>query len=122
MLPEFHERVSALALNEGISMIALIERAVEAYAAPRRRADCVPCSECLAIILGAISIALAARYGYKGADTLVDGVISAVVFGAIALCAFLFDAQRCACGSWPSPWRRRDRPHCRRRPFRDVHQ
>ena len=47
---------------------------------------------CLAIILGAISIALAARYGYKGADTVVDGVISAVVFGAIALCAFLFDA------------------------------
>ncbi len=46
----------------------------------------------LAVILGAISIALAARYGYKGADTVVDGVISAVVFGAIALCAFLFDA------------------------------
>ena len=32
VLPEFHERVSALAFNEGISMIALIERAVEAYA------------------------------------------------------------------------------------------
>jgi hypothetical protein len=47
---------------------------------------------CLAVVLGAISIALAARYGYKGADTLIDGVISAVVFGAIALCAFLFDA------------------------------
>jgi len=47
---------------------------------------------CLAVLLGALSIALAARYGYKGADTLVDGVISAVVFGAIALCAFLFDA------------------------------
>lgn len=46
----------------------------------------------LAVVLGAISIALAARYGYKGADTMVDGVISAVVFGAIALCAFLFDA------------------------------
>ena len=46
----------------------------------------------LAVILGAISIALAARYGYKGADTVVDGTISAVVFGAIALCAFLFDA------------------------------
>jgi predicted HicB family RNase H-like nuclease len=30
--PEFHERVSALALDEGISMIGLIERAVEAYA------------------------------------------------------------------------------------------
>jgi predicted HicB family RNase H-like nuclease len=30
--PEFHERVSALALNEGIAMVELIERAVEAYA------------------------------------------------------------------------------------------
>ena len=47
---------------------------------------------CLAVFLGAVSIALAARYGYKGADTIVDGVISAVVFGSIALCAFIFDA------------------------------
>jgi hypothetical protein len=47
---------------------------------------------CLAVLLGAVSIALTARYGYKGADTVVDGVISAVVFGAIALCACLFDA------------------------------
>jgi hypothetical protein len=47
---------------------------------------------CLAALLGAVSIALAARYGYKGADTLADGVISGVVFGLIALCAFLFDA------------------------------
>jgi hypothetical protein len=31
--PEFHERVSALARNEGLTMVALIERAVEAYAA-----------------------------------------------------------------------------------------
>jgi hypothetical protein len=46
----------------------------------------------LAVVLGAVSIALAARYGYKGADTIIDGVISAVVFGAIALCAFIFDA------------------------------
>jgi hypothetical protein len=46
----------------------------------------------LAVVLGAVSMVLAARYGYKGADTMVDGVISAVVFGAIALCAFLFDA------------------------------
>jgi hypothetical protein len=30
--PEFHGRVSALALNEGIAMVELIERAVEAYA------------------------------------------------------------------------------------------
>jgi hypothetical protein len=47
---------------------------------------------CLAVLLGAVSISLAARYGYKGADTMIDGVISAVVFGAIALCACLFDA------------------------------
>jgi predicted HicB family RNase H-like nuclease len=30
--PEFQERVSALARNEGITMVAIIERAVEAYA------------------------------------------------------------------------------------------
>src|SRR5215471_13706993 len=47
---------------------------------------------CLAVLLGAVSVSLAARYGYKGADTAVDGLISAVVFGAIALCAFIFDA------------------------------
>ena len=47
---------------------------------------------CLAVFLGAVSIALAARYGYKGADTIIDGAISAVVFGSIALCAFIFDA------------------------------
>jgi hypothetical protein len=47
---------------------------------------------CLAVVLGAFSIALAARYGFKTADTTIDAVISASVFGAIALCAFLFDA------------------------------
>jgi hypothetical protein len=47
---------------------------------------------CLAVLLGAVSISLAARYGYKGSDTTVDSLISAVVFGAIALCAFIFDA------------------------------
>jgi len=30
--PEFHERVSALARNDGVAMVELIERAVEAYA------------------------------------------------------------------------------------------
>jgi len=39
-----------------------------------------------------VSVALAARYGYRGADTEIDGVISAIVFGLIALCACLFDA------------------------------
>src|SRR5262249_26324481 len=37
VLPQFHERVSALALNEGIPMIELIERAVEAYARDREK-------------------------------------------------------------------------------------
>ena len=46
----------------------------------------------LAVLLGLASICLTARYGYKSADTVIDGVISAVVFGSIALCAFLFDA------------------------------
>jgi hypothetical protein len=32
VLPQFHERVSALARNEGVAMITVIERAVEAYA------------------------------------------------------------------------------------------
>ena len=32
VLPEFHERINALARNEGIAMITVIERAVEAYA------------------------------------------------------------------------------------------
>jgi hypothetical protein len=47
---------------------------------------------CLAALLCVVSVALAARYGYKGAYTEVDGVISAIVFGLIALCACLFDA------------------------------
>jgi hypothetical protein len=47
---------------------------------------------CLAVFLGAVSISLAARYGYKGADTFIDAAISSVVFGSIALCAFVFDA------------------------------
>ena len=38
VLPEFHERVSALALNEGIAMITVIERAVEAYARAKQDA------------------------------------------------------------------------------------
>jgi hypothetical protein len=38
----------------------------------------------LAWLFAAISVCLAARYGYKGADTVTDGVISAVTFGAIA--------------------------------------
>jgi hypothetical protein len=37
ILPEFHERVSALALNESIPMVELIESAVEAYAQSREK-------------------------------------------------------------------------------------
>ena len=51
-----------------------------------------PLFGCLAGLLCVVSVALAARYGYKGADTEIDGAISAVVFGLIALCACLFDA------------------------------
>ena len=51
-----------------------------------------PLFGCLAGLLCAVSVALAARYGYKGADTVIDGAISGVVFGLIALCACLFDA------------------------------
>ena len=35
--PEFHERVSALAANEGVPMVELIERAVKAYARSKER-------------------------------------------------------------------------------------
>jgi hypothetical protein len=41
----------------------------------------------LAVLLGLASIGLTTRYGYKSADTEVDAIISAVVFGVIALCA-----------------------------------
>jgi hypothetical protein len=47
---------------------------------------------CLAALLCVVSVVLAARYGYKGTDTEIDAVISAIVFGLIALCACLFDA------------------------------
>jgi hypothetical protein len=36
--PEFQERVSALARNEGTTMVAIIERAVEAYARAKETA------------------------------------------------------------------------------------
>ena len=61
---------------------------------------------CLAVLLGAVSIALAARYGYKGADTEIDGAISAVVFGAIALCAFILTPLPCGYGSCAIAWAR----------------
>jgi hypothetical protein len=45
----------------------------------------------LAILLGAISVLVCGRYGYQLADNPLDGAISGVFFGAIALCAFAFD-------------------------------
>ena len=77
----------------------------------------------LAVLLGPASICLTARYGYKGADTAIDGVISAVVFGSIALCAFLFDAA--AVRLWFMKHyvgSALDRLHCRRSPDRDLLQ
>lgn len=46
----------------------------------------------MAVVLGVVSITITARYGFKLADTNIDGAIAAVMFGAIALCAFVFDA------------------------------
>jgi hypothetical protein len=50
---------------------------------------------CLAVLacgIGIISILLTARYGWKQADEATDKWIAAVMFGSIALCAFVFDA------------------------------
>ena len=44
----------------------------------------------IAILLGVLSIILAARYGYKSADTETDGLISAATYGGVALCALAF--------------------------------
>jgi hypothetical protein len=46
----------------------------------------------LAVCLGTVSILLTARYGWKQADETIDQLISATIFGAISLCAFVFDA------------------------------
>jgi len=51
-----------------------------------------PLFGCLVALLCVVSVAYAARYGYKGADTEIDGLTSATVFGLHALCACLFDA------------------------------
>ena len=50
---------------------------------------------CLAVLacgIGIVSILLTARYGWKQADEATDKWIAAVMFGSIALCAFVFDA------------------------------
>jgi hypothetical protein len=45
----------------------------------------------LAVAGGIVSVALAARYGWKGADTTADAIINGTVFGLIALFAFILD-------------------------------
>jgi hypothetical protein len=45
----------------------------------------------LAVAGGGVSIALAARYGCKGAHTTADAIINGTVFGLIALFAFILD-------------------------------
>lgn len=45
----------------------------------------------LAILFGAISVVVTARYGYKNADTEIDALIAAAMFGSISICAFMFD-------------------------------
>src|ERR1700730_1502850 len=50
------------------------------------------CLAVLACCIGIVSILLTARYGWKQADEATDKWIAAVMFGSIALCAFVFDA------------------------------
>ncbi len=45
----------------------------------------------VACFLGLLSVAMTARYGAKGADTTIDAVLAASLFGGISLCAFIFD-------------------------------
>jgi hypothetical protein len=54
--------------------------------------------------IGIVSILLTARYGWKQADEAIDRWIAAVMFGAISLCAFVFDAL--AVRLWFVGWRR----------------
>lgn len=50
------------------------------------------CLAVLACCIGIVSILLTARYGWKQADEEIDKWVGAVMFGSIALCAFVFDA------------------------------
>jgi hypothetical protein len=56
----------------------------------------------LVLLLGAVSIVMTARYGWKQADNKVDQWMSAILFGTIALCAVFFDgvAIRLWTGGW----------------------
>ena len=58
----------------------------------------------MAVGIGIVSILLTARYGWKQADEEIDRWIAAVMFGAISLCAFVFDAL--AVRLWFVGWRR----------------
>lgn len=46
----------------------------------------------LSVALGAVAVALTARYGWQQAEHEADRVIAAIVCGSIAGCAFIFDA------------------------------
>ena len=58
----------------------------------------------MAVAIGIVSIMLTARYGWKQADEEIDRWIAAIMFGAVSLCAFVFDAL--AVRLWFVGWRR----------------
>jgi hypothetical protein len=57
----------------------------------------------LVVLCGIVSIAMTSRYGWKQADNEIDQVMSAMMFGTIALCAIIFDAV--AIRLWVNRWR-----------------
>src|SRR5262245_14999869 len=57
----------------------------------------------LVVLCGIVSIAMTSRYGWKQADNEIDQVMSAMMFGTIALCAIIFDAV--AIRLWVNGWR-----------------
>src|SRR5262249_17381679 len=57
----------------------------------------------LVVLCGIVSIAMTSRYGWKQADNEIDQLMSAMMFGTIALCAIIFDAV--AIRLWVSGWR-----------------
>jgi len=57
----------------------------------------------LVVLCGIVSVAMTSRYGWKQADNEIDQVMSAMMFGTIALCAIIFDAV--AIRLWVNGWR-----------------
>ena len=54
----------------------------------------------LVVLCGIVSIAMTSRYGWKQADNEIDQVMSAMMFGTIALCAIIFDAVSYVVAGW----------------------